>query len=116
MKVVYVAGPYRSKEGINGICKNIDAAKQVSRELWGMGLAVVCPHTNSALMDGPDLDDSVFLDGDLEILARCDAIIMIANWESSSGACNEREFAIQEGLEVFAWESDRGAIIEFARS
>lgn len=110
MKVVYVAGKYRSKQGIFGVTQNIEASRVVSRQLWAMGLAPISPHCNSNLMDGPDIDDKVFLDGDLEILRRCDAVIMLPDWQESSGATAEKAFAESLGIPVLDWINDRGKI------
>ncbi len=100
MKVVYVAGPYRSKS-LDGVWQNVMHARMRACELWYQGYAVICPHTNSIFMDN-DLsgDPEVFLAGDLEILGRCDAIYMLSTWEASVGATAELEYAKAHGLEV----------------
>src|SRR5688500_6470738 len=60
-KLAYVAGPYRSPLGLYGVSRNIEAARDVARVLWTeMKLPTICPHANTALMDGPGTDD-VFL-------------------------------------------------------
>lgn len=126
MKVVYVAGPYRSSEGPWGVRSNIDLATRVARELWFMGFAVICPHANTAWMDGPQTStneygaacgpgDQVFLDGDLEILKRCDAIILVGEWEKSEGARHERQIAYRYSLGIFKWPQDRVKLEEFAK-
>jgi hypothetical protein len=108
MKLAYVAGPYRGKSKnriINRlqVISNIIEARKVARELWKMGYAAICPHSNSALFDGIVRDD-VFLWGDLEILKRCDIIVMVPNWLSSSGAVDE-----------FCLAEDKGILIHFIR-
>jgi hypothetical protein len=101
LKLIYVAGPYRSKLGIWGVKRNIEKAAVVARQLWAGGFAVICPHMNTALMDGSDIPDESFLKGDLEILRRCDAIVMVGFWEGSEGASNEHEFACVSGIPAF---------------
>jgi hypothetical protein len=98
MKVAYIAGPYRSKT-IRGVVENIRRAEQVAIKYWLKGYAVICPHKNTALLDGVAADD-VWLNGDLEILKRCDVIVMIEGWQWSLGAAAELEFARKHGLEV----------------
>jgi hypothetical protein len=105
VKVVYVSGPYRSRDGINGIFENIMAARAVALECWAQGHAVICPHLNSAFMDGTVADD-MFLLGDLEILRRCDAIVMVPGWERSAGACDEHRLAKELGLEIVYWKME----------
>lgn len=97
--ILYTAGPYRAPS-IWGIHLNIESAKISARELWLKGHAVICPHANSAFMDGPDTDH-LFLGGDLQLLAHCDGIVMLPGWESSKGATAELAFARDHGLKVY---------------
>jgi len=64
--LAYVAMPYRGKS-INAVVENIQRARAVAVDLWRQGYVAVCPHLNSALMDGV-VEDDVFIAGDLEIL------------------------------------------------
>jgi len=98
MKVLYVAGPYRAAT-VSGIVANIRAAEKVAVEFWQKGYAVICPHKNTALFDGL-APDFVWLQGDLEMLRRCDVIVMIPGWENSTGAKAELAEAERLGLEV----------------
>jgi hypothetical protein len=99
MKVVYVAGPFRGKDAWEIEC-NIRRAETLALEVWRLGCAVICPHSNTRFFQGA-APDKVWLDGDLEILRRCDAIIMTEDWERSSGARAEREEAIRLRIPVF---------------
>lgn len=101
MSVIYVAGPYSSTQGWNGVLENILAARAVARELWKMGWTVLCPHANSILMDGPDIPVRTFLNGDLELLRKCDAVFALRGWETSVGAREEVRFAYGLGLPVW---------------
>lgn len=104
MKVVYVAGPYRSKKGINGIRDNINHAMDVARILWKEGYAVICPHGNTAFMDGKDIKAKVFLDGDLELLKRCDAMVLVGDWKNSKGTVGEVTYAKEYlDIPIFEW-------------
>ena len=98
MKLIYIAGPYRSRTEY-GLELNIRAAERAAARLWREGWAVICPHKNSAHMGGV-APDRVFLDGDLEILRRCDAIYMLKKWELSTGAKDELKLARKLKLEV----------------
>lgn len=109
MKVVYISGKYRSQDGINGIYENIQAARAESIKWWKDGYAVICPHMNTAFMDGA-ADDSVWLKGDLEFVRRSDIIVMLNDWEDSEGARAEHEEAIDCGLEII-YQKERDAMI-----
>ena len=99
-KVIYVAGPYRST-GDDGVFKNIIHARSMSRLLWKKGWAVICPHLNTAFMDDRDIDWRVFLDGDLELIARSDALFMLPGWEESEGSNIEYRKAIELGMPIY---------------
>jgi hypothetical protein len=98
MKLVFISGAYRS-DTVHGIVENIRKAESVAIKYWRLGYAVICPHKNTALFDGLMPDDT-WLNGDLEILKRCDAIIMVKDWEKSTGAKAEKVFAEQHGIGV----------------
>ena len=91
MKVAYVSGAYRS-DCTNGVWENINKARTAAVKLWNKGYAVICPHTNSIFMDGINTD-TTFLEGDLEILKRCDVIYMLKGWRKSQGATAEHDLA-----------------------
>jgi nucleoside 2-deoxyribosyltransferase len=44
----------------------------------------------------------VWLDGDLELLRRSDAVLLTSDWERSSGARNEVSYARARDIPVFA--------------
>ena len=107
MRVIYIAGAYRNNS-LNGIFENIMHSRKVAQKLWHKGWAVISPHCNSLFMDEGD-DAMVFLDGDLEILRRCDAIYMLSNWRESVGAMQERKQAGEWGLEIY-YEDEDGTV------
>jgi hypothetical protein len=115
IKVLYVAGPYRSVSGIRGVVENIRRAEDVALALWRMGAAVICPHMNTALLDGTDTDE-MFLAGDLAMLARCDGVVMLPGWELSEGARVEKAKALVLGIPVFEWRYHRAQLTQFLRS
>lgn len=104
MKVVYVSGPYRNAS-IRGVVENIRRAEGAAIKIWQMGAACICPHLNTALLDGSCPDD-VWLRGDLEIIQRCDALFLVDGWINSKGAQAEKVRAEEIGIPVFHqfWE------------
>ena len=100
--VVYIAGPYRSSHGPWGIRQNILRAEDLARQVWQAGFTALCPHKNTALFDGmPGMEDQDWLDGGLELLRRCDAMILTEYWRGSEGTWREIEYAREQGIPVF---------------
>lgn len=98
MKIAYISGPYRSGT-VNGIYENIQKARAIALKYWRLGYAVICPHINTAFMDGEN-DSDMFLAGDIEILKRCDIIVMMPGWGKSEGAIEEYKEAVNCDLEI----------------
>lgn len=99
--VIYIAGPY-SAETLEGIEQNIQNAETVALECWRAGWVCICPHKNTAgFHHATDIPKEVWYRGDLEILARCDALLNIDGWERSYGAILENDYATQNGILVF---------------
>lgn len=99
MKVVYVAGPFRGPNHWE-VEQNVRRAEELALLAWREGFAVLCPHTNTRFFDGA-AEDRVWLEGDLEMLRRCDAVLMVPGWERSRGATAERAEAIKCEIPVF---------------
>lgn len=98
-EVAYVAGPYRGDGSPYNIMQNIRRAERYALKYWAEGYAVICPHKNSALLDG-SMPDEVWLQGAMELLRRSDLVVMIPGWEGSAGARAEREEAYELGIQV----------------
>ena len=115
MKLAYTAGPYRAKT-LHGVMENIRAAELTAIDLWRIGFAVICPHKNTALLDGTlgEDDSHIWIEGDLVMLERCDCIVMIPGWERSEGAKAEKKFAESKGIPIFYWPRDCIEITMFA--
>jgi hypothetical protein len=98
VQLVYVAGPYTGPDA-NSIHDNIEKARRIAVTLWKEGYAVICPHLNSAHMDGV-VSWEQFMEADLLILSKCDAIALVPGWEKSKGACMEFQKAQELGLRI----------------
>jgi len=112
MKIAYVSGLYRGASE-SDVAENIWHARQVAVQLWQMGYAVICPHCNTAFMGGV-VPDSTFLQGDEQILARCDLVVMLPGWQKSPGATVEHYAAKKRSIPVFEWPQDSARLAEFA--
>jgi hypothetical protein len=107
VKVIYIAGPFRATNPDGSpdmfrVQQHVMAAMDLALEVWRMGAVALCPHANTMFFTGAAaLADSVWLEGDLELLRRCDALITTRNWQDSKGATAEVAFAREYGLWVF---------------
>lgn len=99
MKVVYIAGPFRGKNHWE-VEQNIRRAEALALEVWRAGFAALCPHCNTRFFDGAAPDD-VWLKGDLELLRRCDAVLLTPDWQQSTGAREEMCAAVDAGIAVY---------------
>jgi len=102
MKLLYIAGPYRGK---NQFCvtANIERARSVAHDVINHLAPVwhpVTPHLNTQYMD--DLaSHEYFLTGTLELMRRCDAVLVQGEWESSEGTIAEIAEARRLGMPVY---------------
>lgn len=99
MKVVYIAGPFRAANQWEQE-QNIRRAEGYAFEVWKAGAVALCPHMNTRYWQGA-LPDQVWLDGDLELLSRCDAIFLVPGWEKSQGTRAELAFAESRNIRVY---------------
>lgn len=97
--VVYVAGPFRAANSWD-MEANIRAAETLALQAWRAGFAVICPHANTRFFQGA-APDEIWLEGDLEILKRCDAVLLTPTWKSSKGAVAEAATAAEFKIPVF---------------
>jgi nucleoside 2-deoxyribosyltransferase len=101
--IIYLAGAIRPKldQTLEG---NVAKGKAIALELWKKGYAVFSPHANSDLpisLADKEVESSKWLNGDLEILSRCDVLVVIPGWEYSDGTKDEIRFANNHGIPVY---------------
>lgn len=112
MRVVYIAGPYRStnpngKSNAWGVQQNVMRAMAGALEVWRRGHAAICPHSNTMFFQDADgCVDDVWLTGDVEILRRCDAVFVVDGWQKSRGAMAEVELASKWGKPILETVND----------
>ena len=96
-KIIYVSGAYRSKYGLMGVLWNIYKARRVALRLWRENWIVICPHLNTFLFPEDGID---YINGDCEIVRRCDAIFMLRGFRNSKGAMIEYGIALHHKKEI----------------
>ena len=97
--LIYVAGAYAGN-----VSANIIKAERVSIALIRNGWHVFTPHKNTAGYEKyEDIPKSTWLEEDLNILERCDAMYVMDNWRTSPGTEGEIASARQLGIPIF-WE------------
>jgi hypothetical protein len=111
MKLIYIAGPYRGRFAWD-VEQNIRRAEELALDVWRRTrCAAVCVHSMNRYFEGMIRDEDV-LEGTMELMRRCDAVLMAQGWEASQGATAERLEAIRLGIPVF---EEMGGLIVWAR-
>lgn len=99
--LVYIASPFSAPTRV-GVEVNIERAVWVGIELARLGVMPVIPHANTAHPEFERCQPYEFwLAGTLELMRRCDAVVMVKGWKRSRGARAEYEEAIARGMPVF---------------
>jgi len=99
MKVFYIAGPFTAETAWKRE-QNIRRAEEIALGLATIGIMPLCPHTNTRFFDGECTPD-FWYEGTLELLRRCDAVVMVPGWEASRGAVAECNEAMRLGKPVY---------------
>lgn len=106
--LIYIAGPFRGPTPL-AVRRNIEAARDLGLRVAEHGAYPMIPHTMTAEFDKL-LTDQFWLDGTMEMLKRCDAIVCTPNWQKSSGARTELTWAQENKLPWLVYE-DQGHFI-----
>lgn len=99
MKLIYIAGPFRGATAWD-VEQNVRRAEALALSVWRIGAAALCPHTNTRFFD-KSANDKAFLAGTMEMLRRCDGMILVRDWEHSSGTRAEIAEALRLHIPIF---------------
>lgn len=99
MKVIFIAGPYRAKTEWE-ILENIRRAEAIAVKVWQAGMVALCPHKNTAYFGGL-CPDQTWLDGGLELLRRCDGLVLVPGWHKSPGTIGKIKEAKRLGIPIY---------------
>jgi len=101
---VYVAGPFTAKRTWEVEC-NVRRAEQMAFALLDSievddNVFPIVPHTMSRFFHGVRSGD-YWIAGTLELLDRCDSMIVCDGWEESTGTLNEIEHCKKHGIPFY---------------
>ncbi len=99
MRVIYIAGPFTAPNAW-GIEQNVRAAEALGLEVAQLGAMPLIPHANTRFFHGVGGDINWY-EGTLELMRRCDAIIVRAGSEDSKGVRAEIDEAWRLKIPVF---------------
>ncbi len=96
--LIYVVGPYRAPTAWQRE-QNIHRARAWGVTIARCGAYPVIPHSNTAHFDG-EAEDTLWLAGTLELMRRCDGVLLTGEWRRSSGSRAERAEAERLSLPI----------------
>jgi len=96
--LLYISGKLTEGD-ISSSLDNIEYAKTIFEKYLELGFSVFCPHLNCSFRTSLSYND--WLEMDLEVLSRCDGIVMLSNWMHSRGAILELKYAIENNISLF---------------
>lgn len=99
LKVVYIAGAFRAETPWL-IEQNVRKAEEYSLHVWQSGGVALCPHTMTRFFQS-SAPDCTWVDGTLELLKRCDAMLVVPGYEKSVGTLGEIEQAKKMEIPIF---------------
>jgi hypothetical protein len=98
VRLIYIAGKIQAETAWERE-QNIRQAEEAALAILKLGAAVHCPHTMCRYFDG-EMPWEEWIMRDLEVLGRCNAIFMCANWRDSKGATAEHDWAKKHGMKI----------------
>lgn len=106
MRLIYVAGPYRADCALK-TSRNVSRAEYLAKQvtLSRPDWFPVIPHKNTELWDYDaglkNVPADYYLSGTLEIMRRCDAVLVTADYRRSVGTIAEIAEAERLGIPVY---------------
>lgn len=101
MRIVYICSPYRAKDDAE-LDRNIEYAQALTKQAIEAGLAPITPHlymTQCINEDKPE-ERAAGMAAGLELLKKCDFVIVGVKYGISDGMSREIQKARREGINV----------------
>jgi len=95
----YLSAPMSAPDALTRTHHHL-AALGVSARLWEAEALHYCPHRNSPQVGTTDVSYESWIAMDLEVLRRCNYILMAGDWNHSPGCRRELAVAMHLGLPV----------------
>lgn len=111
MKLIYIAGPYTSDTKY-GIQENIMVAVNAAIYLRQNGIACFVPHLES-MFHNDSITESEWMNQFIEILFRCDGILLLPGWQNSKGTNIEKQKAEEMCIPVFY---DKLSVVKWSKN
>lgn len=102
-KVLYVAGPFRA-DSEQLIQANVERARAVGMFLRKLGAYPVIPHLNTGFFFGLGFPEEQTLTGCVELVRRCDGVVLQGAWWKSTGTRLEYNAASAADVPVFLYD------------
>lgn len=93
----YLSAPISAPEALFRTYNRL-RAQEVSARLWEAAVLHYCPHANSPAVGCTDVPYETWMAMDLEVIQRCDWVLMLEGWEQSVGCT--REFNVALNLDI----------------
>lgn len=103
MKTIYVAGPISDQNPLQ-VLANINAGIEASAYLVSMGFAVFCPFLDFQYFltkHGQYINKEMIQQNSLAFVDKCDVMLVLPRWKSSSGTKREAARARSLGMPVY---------------
>jgi hypothetical protein len=91
----YLSAPMSAKKAKERTFHRL-MAQGASASLWESSVLHYCPHAASPAIGCTDVDYETWMAMDIEVLRRCDWILLLGDWAKSAGC--RREFNVAEHL------------------
>lgn len=99
MRIIYVAERFTGKNAWE-IHRNVSHAESLGMAVAEAGAMPLIPHKNTSNFFGT-LTEEFWYEGTLELLRRCDAMILVPGWQGSKGVQAEIDEALNRKMPLF---------------
>ena len=98
--LIYLAGPITEGHG-RTIADNIASAVAIHLRLTDAKVWTICPQLEALVPEAFDINYEKWMEYDFFLLERSDAVLMLPNWQESSGAKREHELALKLKKKIY---------------